>query len=143
MLFNHSDPPAIDHKVVSAILANVPAEEHDRLFKLLDEGPRIVESLSGRRPHKSALHRMEHDGSLGIRLQTVTIAGCRMSTARWLATYWVAVDAARRAMVDAKQKPRRRAARCKPASGTTDAEEQVLARAGVGRRVKDAPISDA
>ena len=99
-----SEAPAIDGDAVAAILTNLPPEEHDRPFRLLEEGPAVEERLTGRRPHLSKLYRHWRDGVYGRRLYAVSNGGTLLCTARWMAEHWVAVAAARLTAAKAKAK---------------------------------------
>ncbi len=91
----------------TSLLSALPEAEHDKLFPLLADGPKVVELLTGWRPHKTVLWRHARKGVAGVKLRTVSVGGRRvMCTPRWLVEFWAAVDAARRA--PSKQRRHRR-----------------------------------
>jgi len=81
---------------IDVLLATLPGEDRDRLFPLLAEGPRVVEELTGSRPHRSLLYRHARRGVYGQRLRTVAMGRTLMSTRRWLMEHWAAIALARR-----------------------------------------------
>ncbi len=93
--------------VSDSILCVLPDEEHDRLIRLLKDGPPVVEKLTGRRPDRSVLWRQSVRGIAGVTLKTVSVGRCLMTTPRWLVEFWVAVDAARRKKRGKQVRPRR------------------------------------
>ena len=83
--------------VVADLLSALPADEHDKLFRLMAEAPALYEKLTGRRPHKSLVWRHTKKGVQGVKLKTVSVGGTLMTTPRWIVQHWVDVDTARRA----------------------------------------------
>lgn len=84
------------HKQSRPLIASLDDDIRDRLFRLVD-GPAVVEELTGRRPHATALHRWARKGISGVCLQTVTVGRRRYSTRRWLLDWFAAVDQTLRA----------------------------------------------
>jgi predicted RNase H-like nuclease len=85
------------HELARALVASLDEAMRDRLFPLTD-GPTIVEELTGRRLHDTALHRWAKRGIAGLRLQTITVGRRRYSTRRWLLNWCAAVDEAQRSV---------------------------------------------
>ena len=81
---------------VLALLESIPADRVDELFPLLREGPKVVDELTGDRPHKSTLLRHASTGVRGTKLETISRGRTMLSTRRWLIEFWAQVDAARR-----------------------------------------------
>ena len=85
-------------EAVATVLAALPAQEHTRLVRLLSEAPHVVARLipGAKPPHKATMLRALTRGIRGVRLRTVTRGRTRMTCAKWIAEFWLAVDEARR-----------------------------------------------
>lgn len=90
--------PSAKADIVSTVLAALPAAEHERLVSLLSEAPHTVARLipGSKAPHKATLLRAVIRGIRGVKLRTITRGRTRMTCARWIAEFWLAVDEARR-----------------------------------------------
>lgn len=82
---------------IESLLSPLPEAEHDKLFPLLADGPRIVERLTSRRPDRTVIWRHATKGVAGVKLKTVSVGRTLMTTPRWLVEFWSHVDKARRA----------------------------------------------
>jgi hypothetical protein len=78
------------------LLSRVPDDLRDRPFPLLAHGSLVVEELTSRVAHRSALHHWARTGIAGTRLRTITVGRTRYATRRWLVEFFAAVDEARR-----------------------------------------------
>ena len=65
--------------------------EESKLFPLAAEGPRVVQELTGRRPNQSTVLRWAARGVAGVRLNSVFVGRCRMTTKHWLMEFWKAI----------------------------------------------------
>ena len=74
---------------VQDLLSRLPADEHFLLVPLLTGGPKLVERLTGVRPHRSKLHRQATKGHRGIVLRCASDGGTRLTCAAWLVEFWV------------------------------------------------------
>ena len=83
------------HEFAQPLIASIADDKRDRLFALRD-GAAVVEELTGKRPHDTALHRWSTKGIAGACLQTVTVGRRRFSTRRWLLNWFATVDQALR-----------------------------------------------
>lgn len=83
------------HEPAHVLVASLSEDKRDQLFALLD-GTAVVEELTGKRPHNTALHRWAKRGIAGVCLQTITVGRRRFTTRRWLLDWFAAVDGARR-----------------------------------------------
>ena len=83
------------HGVSDALLLALPEATWDQLFPLR-EGGAVVESLTGRSPDSSAIHRWASRGIAGEKLKTITVGRRRFTTRRWLLDWFAAVDHAHR-----------------------------------------------
>lgn len=79
----------------SSPLSALSEAQRNSLFPLMADGPRVVEELTKRRPDKRTVLRWATPGVAGVRLRTVTVGRCRMTTREWLVQFWAAVDSAR------------------------------------------------
>jgi hypothetical protein len=83
------------HDITQALVGSLDESIRDQLFALVD-GASVVESLTGTRPHRTALHRWAQRGIAGVRLRTVTAGRRRYTTRRWLLIWFADVDASTR-----------------------------------------------
>jgi len=120
------------------LLSVVPEDKRDQLFKLLEDGPMVVEELTGEPTHRSKLHRMEAKGSHGVRLQTVTVGRSRFSTRRWLLEFFAAVDVARREnnapAPKGQAKRTTRTRRTNRTKSAADKRDDILDKYGMGKK---------
>lgn len=125
---------------VAHLLAAIPEEKRDKLFKLMKDGPAAVEELTGHRPHKGALYRWAAKGVVGVNLETVSVGRTRFTSRRMLLTFFAETEAARRAKNEPQPAPPRRSRgttrrATSRYANMTDAEvEAVLERHGLGRK---------
>lgn len=84
-------------ETVENVLRPLPIEERDRLCRLMQSGPALVERLTGYRPARSTLWRWVTRGVAGVKLGNVVVGPSRFISARMLAVHWAQVAAAREA----------------------------------------------
>ena len=63
-------------------------------YILLSAVPKLVQRLTGQRPHIATIHRWRQRGLRGVRLQTTFVGGHRRTTTRWLLEFFDDLHAA-------------------------------------------------
>ena len=97
---------------IGQMLRHMPEYEHVRMFSLTKDGPAIVEELTGKRPHKSALHRWATRKPIAPHLQCLKVPGIGRVTCRaWLLNYFEALRLSGEKPAEPKKTARRRAAK--------------------------------
>ncbi len=75
----------------SVLLSAIPPAEHDKLIPLLNDGPALVERLTGEPIKASTLARYARLGLHGVKLKTIRVRRRIMTTPRLLVDFWFAV----------------------------------------------------
>lgn len=86
---------------VEQILSAIPTEEHDRLYRLVADGPALWERMTRDRPHKNKVLRLVKRGTCGVRLACASAGHALMVTPRWIAEFLVISGDARMAQAAA------------------------------------------
>ncbi|WP_164103542.1 DUF1580 domain-containing protein [Candidatus Laterigemmans baculatus] len=63
-------------------------------FLRAGEAARVVEQITGERPHSASIHRWASRGLRGVKLRTIYAMGARRTTEKWIREFFESVAAA-------------------------------------------------